>query len=167
MLDRRPVLRSVLLAPALVSALALFAACGSESEEERAARAAQELASAREEVKRAGEDLGAKEAALEAASSAVAAARERVGQAEARVQTAEASDDLHVSDAALFRAVQERLLEDRALRGVAIRAVVTQGTVVLSGVVPNEKLRERAVAVASEVPGVTAVDSRIEVAPQE
>jgi osmotically-inducible protein OsmY len=162
----RPFAALLLSGVALCAAL-LAAGCGDESEAERAARAAKELSSAREELTRAREDLAAKEAAAQAASGAAESARARLSDAEARVAAAASSEDLQVSDTALFRSVQERLLEDRALRDVAIRAQVTQGTVVLSGKVPDEKARERALELARGVPGVVAVDSQIEVAPAQ
>lgn len=151
---------------ACAAALALVA-CGDESERERLARAAKELASAQEDVARAREDVASKEAAAQTAAAALDASRERLGAAEARLEAASTSEDLRVSDDAIFRSVQERLLEDRALRDVAVRAAVTQGTVVLSGKVPSEKLRERALGIARETPGVAAVESQIEVAPAE
>ena len=60
--------------------------------------------------------------------------------------------------------VQQELLEDDDLEDVAISARVEQGTVTLSGVVPSAELGARAVELAESVPGVVAVQSRIQVA---
>jgi septal ring factor EnvC (AmiA/AmiB activator) len=160
MIPLRPLRRiAALAAPVLVLGLL---AC-SESEEERLARAAKHVTSAREELERAREDLAKRSTAADEANQALAAARDRVAEAEARLQSAEASDELKVSDETLFRATQERLLEEDDLEDVAIKATVNQGVVVLSGRVPDEKLRDRAVEVARETPGIVGVESRIEI----
>src|SRR5690606_12701346 len=67
-------------------------------------------------------------------------------------------------DTLLFRTVQARLLEDDALEDAAVSASVEGGVVTLSGTVPSEALRDRAVAVARETAGVVDVRSRIEIA---
>jgi osmotically-inducible protein OsmY len=56
------------------------------------------------------------------------------------------------------------LLEHDDLTDVAISASVSRGVVTLTGSVPNGKLRDRAVAIAGETPGVASVQSGIEVA---
>jgi len=156
--------RAVRLAP-LFAALVL-AACGGDSERERLERAAKALSAAQHDVARAREDVAAKQAEADAANASLEAARSRLADAESRLASASSSEDLRVSDDVIFRSVQERLLEDRRLRDVAVRAAVTQGTVVLSGRVPDEKLRERALEIARDTPGVVNVDSQIEVAPE-
>jgi osmotically-inducible protein OsmY len=60
--------------------------------------------------------------------------------------------------------VQKQLLDDDDLEDVAISARVERGVVTLSGVVSEEKLRERAVKLAESVPGVVSVQDRIQVA---
>ena len=154
------------IAVALAALLALTAACGGQSEAERLARAAKTLASAREQVARAREDVASKQTSADQVNGALEAARVRLAEADEKLQAAESSDDLRVSDATLFRAVQQRLLEDRALKDVAVQANVTQGTVVLSGKVPSDKVRDHALELARGTPGVANVESQLEVAPQ-
>lgn len=151
----------------LACAAALFMACGGESERERLARAAKELTAAQEEVARAREDVASKQATADSAAAALESSRARLAESEARLAAASSNEDLRVSDDTIFRSVQERLLADRALRDVAVRAAVTQGTVVLSGKVPSEKLREAALEIARGTAGVVAVESQIEVTPAE
>jgi len=123
------------------------------------------------------EAVAAAQAALEAAKREVAARKEAVSAAEqalgeAEKRAAAAAEGLTVakqaaelgSDATLFRAVQSRLLEDEGLKAVAVSATVRDGQVKLSGRVPDAALRDRALAVARETPGVRAVESEIEVA---
>ena len=64
----------------------------------------------------------------------------------------------------LFRNVQRRLLDAGALREVAIAAEVNDGVVTLRGRVPDEKMRNAAVQLATGVDGVITVDDLIEVA---
>jgi len=67
------------------------------------------------------------------------------------------------TDEVLFRAIQKRLLEDGDLASVAIAAHVNNGLVTLSGNVPDAKIRDRAVLVARETPGVQRVETQIQV----
>ena len=80
------------------------------------------------------------------------------------LREAESRVDLKATDAALFRAVQKRLLEDERLRHVAIDADVRRGVVELRGSVPDERTAAAAVEVARAVPGVMRVENRLNVA---
>jgi osmotically-inducible protein OsmY len=75
--------------------------------------------------------------------------------------------DLKATDAALFRAVQRRLLEDERLRHVAVDADVRWGVVELRGSVPDEHTAAAAVEVARSVPGVMRVESRVGIASEQ
>jgi osmotically-inducible protein OsmY len=116
------------------------------------------------------------ERALEAARREVAtrkeaetAAEKAVAEAEKRAEAAaealaQANETAAVgNDVTLFRAVQTRLLGDAMLAQVGISARVRDGAVTLWGRVPDAALRDRAVAVARETPGVRAVENEIEV----
>jgi osmotically-inducible protein OsmY len=112
------------------------------------------------------EDFRLAAQALTAARESVelAEAERQLREAEERLSDAESRVDLKTTDAALFRAVQKRLLEDERLRDVAIDADVRRGVVELRGSVPDERTAAAAVEVARSVPGVMRVESRVNVA---
>jgi osmotically-inducible protein OsmY len=168
-----------LVAIGLGLGLALGAAGCGEEEEVAAApptsqQAGAQLADARREV----EALRAKVASSKEAQEAAAAAREKADAA--AEQAAEAYDQARnalrdaeqklaslepppPSDAEVFRRVQKQLLDSPALAKVAIQAEVSERTVTLHGSVPDEATRDAAVAVASAVEGVKAVEDSIRV----
>lgn len=115
-------------------------------------------AAARAEVERLERRVRQAEQELEDARAELARAREALAAAEHGPAR---------SDAAIFRDVQRRLLEDPALARVAIRADVDDGVVVLHGRVPDRDTARTAGAVAAGVDGVVRVESRIAVAEDE
>jgi osmotically-inducible protein OsmY len=145
-------------------AAGLFAlACGGSdpaADLERASRAVDE---ARSRVGSAREVVTARESEAREAKKRLAEAQTAFREAQSELSESEAAVDRNATDAVLFRTVQKRLLEEGDLANVAIAASVTNGTVTLSGSVPNGKLRDRAVEVARATPGVQNVQSRIEV----
>jgi osmotically-inducible protein OsmY len=149
--------------PALLFAAALGGACGGGDEEEFRL-AAQALTAARESVAQEQRAVEERRARLEVAQAELAAAERQLREAEERLREAESRVDLKATDAALFRAVQKRLLEDERLRHVAIDADVRRGVVELRGSVPDERTAAAAEEVARDVPGVTRVESRLNVA---
>ena len=148
--------------PALLLAAALAGACGGDEEEFRLA--AQALTAARESVQQEQRAVEERRARLEVAQAELAAAERQLREAEERLREAESRVDLKATDAALFRAVQKRLLEDERLRHVAIDADVRRGVVELRGSVPDERTAAAAVEVARGVPGVMRVEGRLNVA---
>ena len=66
-------------------------------------------------------------------------------------------------DAALSKAVKERLLAEKALNLSRVIVETRTGTVYLSGVVPSLDARERAVKVAWQATGVQAVVNHLQV----
>ena len=142
---------------------ALFAlACGSDPEAdlEEASRA---VADAQAQVDRGREVVQARESELEEAQKRLAEARSALRQSESELAQRETAVDRSATDDVLFRTVQKQLLEDGDLKKVAIAARVSKGVVTLSGAVPDEKLRDRALEIAQAAPGVVRVESRIEV----
>ena len=63
-------------------------------------------------------------------------------------------------DASLTTAVQAKYYGDDDVRGRDIRVVSESGVVTLHGTVESEAARQRAVALAREVPGVTRVEDQ-------
>jgi len=145
------------------AALLSLAACGGDQAEEKLEEASRDLAKAREAVEEARLEVEERQADAQAAQEELTAAREALREAEEELSGFEAKVDLNATDAVLFRSVQKRLLEDGDLEDVAIAARVDKGVVSLSGAVPEAELRDRAVEIARSTPGVTSVESRIQV----
>jgi osmotically-inducible protein OsmY len=145
-------------------AVGLFAlGCGGSDPAVDLERASQAVDEARSRVGTAREVVTARESEVKDAKKRLAEAQTALHDAQTELATNEAAVDRNATDAVLFRTVQQRLLEDDDLAKVAIAASVTNGTVTLSGSVPNGELRDRAVEVARATPGVQKVQSRIEV----
>ncbi len=146
----------------LVSSLLMLAAlagsgCGDDGLEAVSAQLAEiesEVEQARVEVERSDAEASKAGNALERAREALEEAEQRFADASKRVAKA-------ASDAVVFRAVQQRLLDDGDLEGVAISARVQRRTVTLEGSVPNEALKKRAQGVASGATGVETVINQI------
>ncbi len=145
-----------------LSLIWLCAACGGDDREARFQAAAQQLSEARLEVESARAVVDEKQARVAALQPELDAALAVLRRAEERMAAAEAAVDLDATDEILFRAVQKRLLEAEDLEKVAIAARVEQGVVYLSGRVPDADLRNRAIDVARETPGIARVESRID-----
>jgi osmotically-inducible protein OsmY len=145
-------------------------ACGGSDPEVDLEQASQAVEETRAEVEKARETVETREGEAEQAQERLAEARAALREAESELAKREAVVNRSATDAVLFRAVQKRLLEDEDLSKVAIAARVSKGAVTLSGSVPDAKLRDRAVEIARATPGVTRVESLIEVpvsAPKE
>jgi len=142
---------------------ALFTGCG-DSEEAKLAALTEELGTLREGLTETRAEVAEREATAKAAQDALAAARGEQRESERRIAEIEKELGTHATDPVLFRMVQKQLLDDDDLEDVAISARVERGVVTLSGVVSEEKLRERAVKLAESVPGVVSVQDRIQVA---
>lgn len=172
-MDRR------LVAPGLALALTLAPlACGSDEEvaaaPPRGEQAAARLVEARREVDALRAKLAAsaqakdeaekrKQAAADAAEAASEVhdrARNALRDAEQKLASLEPPPP---SDTEVFRRVQKQLLDAPALAKVAIQAEVSERKVTLRGSVPDDATRDAAVAVASGVDGVAAVESAMQV----
>lgn len=97
------------------------------------------------------------------AQEQLAAAQKAQQDEERELDRLAAAVDRSALDTALFRAVQQRLLQDKKLANVAITASVSQGVVTLSGAVDSQELNDRATKVAGETRGVERVESRIRI----
>jgi len=152
------------LALGLGVALIGAAGCGDDATQ-RWEEAKEELSEAREAVREANAEVEARREALQEAEAVLAKAREQEREARERLDEARHQVSEEATDAVLFRAVQERLLEDEKLEDVAISAQVSDGVVTLRGEVSDPKLRDRALEIARGVPGVVEVQSDIRVKP--
>ncbi len=137
--------------------------CGGEDQVEALERASERLAVARKAVEDAQLHVDRQAEAVDSANEKLKQAYEVLHTAEQKLADTEDEIDLRATDAVLFRLIQKRLLDDDDLEDVAISARVSKGVVTLSGTVPNEELRERAIDIARDTPGVVSVESRIEI----
>jgi hypothetical protein len=151
------------LFPALLAAALLALGCASD-EEARIRELSEELTELREGLPGLRARVAEREKAAESAQDELAEARSALRTSESRIAEIQREVGAHATDPLLFRMVQEELLDDDELEDVAISARVENGVVTLSGVVPDAELGERAVKLAESVPGVVAVQSRIQVA---
>jgi osmotically-inducible protein OsmY len=156
----------LLLSLFAAAALTLIIGCGGDEGDAEAqlAAASQELAAAHQDVDQAREVVGERQSAVQSAREQHDEAVAELREAERRLAEVEQRVDLTATDAALFRTIQKRLLEDDSLDSVAIAARVDKGAVFLSGSVPDAELRELALEIARATPGVTSVQSQISVA---
>lgn len=145
----------------LVAALAI--ACGEDPAAQRLRETGKELESARSRVEKLEERVAERQETVDKAQAELQKAQSALNEARERVQKLQTELQDTATDEAIFRAVQLRLLEADKLSDVAIAARVNGGVVTLSGDVPNEGVRDRAVEVAKSVPGVAAVQSEIQV----
>ncbi len=156
----RACLGSLLLAGVLATG------CG-DSEEARVAALSKELGSLRENLAETRASVAEREATAKTAQDSLAAARGEQRDSERRIAEVEKEIGTHATDPTLFRMVQTQLLDDDDLEDVAISARVERGVVTLTGVVSDEKLKERALKLAEGVPGVVSVQDRIQVATEK
>jgi hyperosmotically inducible protein len=148
------------LAVALIAGIAL--ACGSDRAE-RYAKARREVVEAQKSVAQAEKKVEQREAAHEQTRRALANAREQLDKARNRLDKARSLASEFADDPMLFRAVQERLLEDDQLKDAAVAATVENGVVTLAGTAPSDSVRQRAVELARQTPGVIDVHDQIQV----
>lgn len=159
--DFRPRLLLAVSASALV---ALFATgCGEPSQEELLQAATDALAEAEVEVEEASAELALREEELALAQTGRDQAAQRLRDGERILAESREQVGLHATDGLLFRKVQQALLEDEGLGDAAVSAHVDDGVVTLTGEVPDEATRERANAVARNVPGVAEVKTLLQV----
>jgi len=161
--------RSILVA-ALVTAIALPLACGGDDLEAQLERANQAVGEARVQMEETRKNVLERENAVTEAKAEFEAARAELDRARAKLlederALAQAEERIYggKTDTLLFRAVQHRLLEDDALEGAAVSAQVARGRVTLRGQVSSERLRDHALEVARETPGVVEVVDEIAV----
>jgi osmotically-inducible protein OsmY len=161
--------RAGIACAAVLAGMALLA-CG-ESREEKFEKAMRVAESARSSVDEVQKDVDEREAEYQKEQQEANEARERLD--EARQKLAAVSENYEgaraevakwADDATLFRTVQQRLLEDDELEDAAVSARVEHGVALLSGSVPDEDARERAVEIARETPGIVDVQSQLVIA---
>ncbi len=155
---------------ALATAIALPLGCGGDDLEEQLERASHAVSESRAQLEESRKAVLDKENAVTEAKAKLDAARAELQEARTELAEderalAQAEERIYSgdTDALLFRAVQQRLLEDGSLKGTAVSAQVARGRVTLRGQVASERLRKRALEVASETPGVVEVIDEISV----
>ncbi len=151
--------RAGLVSSLLTLAALVGAGCGDDGLE----AVSVQLGEIESEVEQARVNVEQADAQASQAGDALERAREALGEAEQRLADARERVAKVASDAVVFRAVQQRLLDEGDLAGVAISARVQRRTVTLEGNVPNETLKKRAQEVASGATGVETVINQISV----
>ncbi len=153
--------RFLLPIPVLCAALcaALLLACGGDGLE----AASQELEAIQAEVEQARAELRTREGEAQAATASLERAQANLERAEKRLVAARDRVEEATNDTVLFRAVQQRLLDESDLDGVAITARVERRTATLDGSVPHEKLKKLAEEIAQQTRGIETVVNRITV----
>jgi len=154
-----------------VGVVASIVACGEPDPEEALEAASAELDAAREQLASADTGVQTIRTRMRELEAELADAERVRREAQRHVTEAEALVSERASDDVLFRAVQRRLLEDSSLADAAVTAHVADRVVTLRGEVAHATLRDRAVAVAAEAPGVARVVSELKtpaaLAPEE
>ena len=150
---------------ALSTLLFVAAGCGEDSQEQALEEATAAVVAKREAVEEAREAVEARQQAVDEARKELEAAQSELRTLQQALGEAEARMGLKATDAALFRSVQRRLLDDEELDDLAIAAEAAKGVIALRGTVPDQEARARAEEIARATPGVVAVENRIEVVP--
>lgn len=135
--------------------------CDSSRPEERLAASRAQLEQVQSELAEAKEDVEARRQALAEAERRLARAQKAVDQLEKQQENAQQRLAQRATDVAIFRALQQKLLERESLESVAIVAEVKERVVTLRGTVPDPELREEAEEIAHGTPGVDEVRNRI------
>jgi osmotically-inducible protein OsmY len=117
-----------------------------------------EVVAAREDVAEAQEDLRKAEKRARDAREAFAEAQKSESAAKAALSGAS-------SDEAIEELAMSRLAEDKVLNKGAVAISVNAGVAAVSGTVASAEAVERAIKTVGAVPGVSRVDSALEVAP--
>jgi hyperosmotically inducible periplasmic protein len=71
----------------------------------------------------------------------------------------------YVDDATITAKVKAALLEDQQVQSLSISVTTKKGVVKLSGIVPNAEVGNRALQIASTVPGIKNVESALQLRP--
>ena len=160
--------------PPLLSLAALFAlsallfvttGCGGESQEQALEEATAAVIAERDAVQEAREKVDVRQQAVDEARDELDEAKDELRIREQALREAESHVGLKATDAALFRSVQRRLLDDEGLEDLAIAVQVEKGVVTLQGTVSDEEDRAHAEEVARETPGVVTIENQIAVVP--
>ena len=160
----RPPVLSLVALFALSALLFATAGCGDDSQEQELKEATAAVVAKREAVQRAREEVEARQQVVDEAEKELKTAEKALQGLEQELREAESRVGRKATDAALFRSVQRRLLDDQQLDDLAIAVQVTQGVVTLRGTVPDESHRARAEEIARATPGVVTLENRIQLA---
>ncbi len=154
--ERFPMRLSLLTATTAAVAAITLAACGQREQatvgekiDGAISATEQRVQQAKAEVKQEAEQA---RAATEAAADQMAA---QAGNAADKLGSA-------VEDAAITAGINAELAKDSQLSALRIDVDTRNGHVLLSGVAPDAKSRERATVLASAVKGVRSVDNRLQ-----
>lgn len=140
----------------------LLAACGDDAQE-RYDRATEALADARDQRQEAQERVQDKQQELENLRDKLNKAEERLEDAREQLQKAKAKVSASVNDEVLFRTIQRKLLDEDRFGDAAIAVGVSERVVTLTGTVPDQATRDKAMKVAENQSGVKEVVDFLEI----
>ena len=144
----------------------LLAACAGDSPEQRLQQAAEKLDDARVEARDARSALGSELAESATAQRDVDEARRELDRKRNKIADASNKLQARATDVAVFRTLQQELLDSEELRSAAVSAQVSDGRVELRGTVPDEESRQRAIAIARSTARIQEVTSHLVIAPK-
>lgn len=154
--------RPATLLVALMLALTLLAGC-SETPQEKYDNAVEKLQQTREARNDAQDKVKAKKEELQKSQDKLDDAEGKLQKARKKVEVASAAVNKTVNDEVLFRTIQRDVLDKKQFDKSAISVGVKNRVVTLTGNVPDDDTRKRAVKLAREQAGVEDVIDDLEV----
>lgn len=158
--------RPATLLVALILALATLAGC-SETPQEKYDNAVEKLQQARDSRNDAQDKVDAKKEELQKSQDKLDDAESNLQEARKKVEVASGAVNKTVNDEVLFRSIQRDVLDKKDFDKSAISVGVKNRVVTLTGNVPDEDTRKRALKLAREQAGVEDVVDELEVGEDE
>ncbi|KEZ76796.1 periplasmic protein [Salinisphaera hydrothermalis C41B8] len=141
----------------------LIAAGCSESPQEKYNDATSNLNDAKKARKQAQEKVADAREKVQDAQKNLKQAQNKLQQARQKVISATQAVNQTVSDEVLFRTLQKKLLDNDEFSKSAISVGVNQRVVTLTGTVPDQDTRKKAVQAVRSQPGVESVNDQLQV----
>ena len=158
--------RPATLLVAITLGLTTLAGC-SETPQEKYDNAVEKLNDTRESRNEAQEKVASKKEELSELQANLNEAEAKLNDARKKVEAASRAVNKTVNDEVLFRTIQREVLDRDEFDEAAISVGVKNRVVTLTGNVPDEETRKRAVKLARSQAGVQDVNDELEVADGE
>lgn len=156
-------LRPAALLVALALGLATLSGC-SETPQEKYDNAVEKLNESRESRNEAQEKVNDKKEELSELQANLNEAEAKLQEARKKVEAASQAVNKTVNDEVLFRTIQREVLDKKEFDKAAISVGVKNRVVTLTGNVPDDETRKRAIKLARSQAGVQDVIDELEVA---
>ncbi|MES1929463.1 hypothetical protein SADO_09402 [Salinisphaera dokdonensis CL-ES53] len=158
--------RPAALLVAITLGLATLAGC-SETPQEKYDNAVEKLNETRESRNDAQEKVASKKEELSELQANLNEAEAKLQEARKKVEAASQAVNKTVNDEVLFRTIQREVLDKKEFDKAAISVGVKNRVVTLTGNVPDDETRKRAIKLARSQAGVQDVIDELEVADGE